>query len=95
MKPRSSAAADTGDLSRAELQTILNPKHALFLLADRIAWSEVEKRAERFFADEGRPATPTRLMVGLHYLKHAFDLSDEAVCERWVENPYWQSLCVR
>ncbi|WP_042805022.1 IS5 family transposase, partial [Xanthomonas citri] len=23
-------------------------------------------------------------------LKHAYDLSDEAVCERWLENPYWQ-----
>ncbi|OLG82148.1 transposase, partial [Xanthomonas oryzae pv. oryzae] len=23
-------------------------------------------------------------------LKHTYDLSDEAVCERWLENPYWQ-----
>lgn len=29
-------------------------------------------------------------MVGLHYLKHMHDLSDEEVVERWVENPYWQ-----
>ena len=72
---------------------IVNSKHPLFLLADRIAWSEVEQRAERFFADEGWPATPTRLMEGLHYLKHTFDLSDETVCERWVENPYGQYFC--
>jgi IS5 family transposase len=32
-------------------------------------------------------------MVGLHNLKHSFDLSDEAVVERWVENPYWQYFC--
>ena len=32
-------------------------------------------------------------MVGLHYLKHAFDESDESVCDRWVENPYWQTFC--
>lgn len=38
----------------------------------------------------GRPALPLRLMAGLLYLKHAYDLSDEAVCERWLENPYWQ-----
>ena len=31
-----------------------------------------------------------RLIAGLLYLKHAYDLSDEAVCERWLENPYWQ-----
>jgi IS5 family transposase len=32
-------------------------------------------------------------MVGLHYLKHAFNQSDEAVVTRWVENPYWQYFC--
>lgn len=30
-----------------------------------------------------RPALPIRLMAGLLYLKHAYDLPDEAVCERW------------
>ena len=34
-----------------------------------------------------------RLMVGLQYLKYAFDESDESVVERWVENPYWQYFC--
>ncbi len=32
-------------------------------------------------------------MVGLHLLKHMYGLSDEAVCERWVENPYFQFFC--
>ena len=32
-------------------------------------------------------------MVGLHYLKHTFDLSDEETVARWVENPYWQHFC--
>src|SRR5258707_991384 len=32
-------------------------------------------------------------MVGLHLLKHVFNLSDEVVCARWVENPYYQHLC--
>ncbi|BCH27002.1 hypothetical protein MesoLjLb_67870 [Mesorhizobium sp. L-8-3] len=26
-------------------------------------------------------------------LKHTFDLSDEELCARWVENPYFQYLC--
>lgn len=34
----------------------------------------------------GRPCR-TRLMAGLAILKHTFNLSDEALCERWVENP--------
>jgi IS5 family transposase len=37
----------------------------------------------------GRPRLPIRLMVGLLYLKHAFNESDESVCERWAENVYW------
>ncbi|RQR43016.1 transposase, partial [Burkholderia sp. Bp9126] len=32
-------------------------------------------------------------MVGLLYLKHAYNLPDEAVCERWAENNYWQYFC--
>ena len=29
-------------------------------------------------------------MVALLYLKHAFNLSDEELCERWSENVVWQ-----
>jgi transposase, IS5 family len=41
----------------------------------------------------GRPRVPLRVMIGLLYLKHAFDESDEAVVQRWAENPYWQYFC--
>ena len=41
----------------------------------------------------GAPAKATRLLVGLHYLKHTFNESDESLIERWVENPYWQYFC--
>src|SRR3954464_3901656 len=33
------------------------------------------------------------LMVGLAILKHMRDLSDEVLCERWVENPDDQLFC--
>src|SRR5260221_14154575 len=32
-------------------------------------------------------------MAGLTILKHTYDLSDEALCDRWVENPYFQYFC--
>jgi IS5 family transposase len=32
-------------------------------------------------------------MVGLQYLKYTFDLSDEELVMRWLENPYWQYFC--
>jgi transposase, IS5 family len=31
---------------------------------------------------------PTRLMTGFAILKFTFDLSDKALCERWVESPF-------
>ncbi len=60
-------------------------------------WAALEQALSRHFpataataAAGGRPALPVRLIAGLLYLKHAYDLSDEAVCERWLENSYWQ-----
>jgi hypothetical protein len=41
----------------------------------------------------GQPPLPTRLMAGLAILKHTYDLSDDALCDRWVENPYFQYFC--
>ena len=41
-------------------------------------------------SNAGRPRVPLRTMIALLYLKHAFDLSDEAVVERWSETPRWQ-----
>ncbi len=38
----------------------------------------------------GRPRLPIRLMAALLYLKHAFNLSDEELVERWAENVIWQ-----
>jgi IS5 family transposase len=42
------------------------------------------------FSPAGRPRLSIRLMASLLYLKHAFDLSDEALVERWAENVVWQ-----
>jgi transposase, IS5 family len=41
----------------------------------------------------GRPRLPIRLMVGLLYLKHAYNESDESVCERWAQDVYFQFFC--
>src|ERR1700719_852206 len=41
----------------------------------------------------GQPPLPTRLMAGLAILKHTYNLSDEVVCELWIENPYYQYFC--
>jgi IS5 family transposase len=82
------------ELFGARLSELLNPEHPLYVLAERIDWSEFDAAIDACYADElGRPGVNTRLMVGLLYLKHAFDESDESVVARWVENPYWQFFC--
>ena len=82
------------ELFGARLSELLNPEHPLYVLAERIDWSQFDAAIDACYADElGRPGVNTRLMVGLFYLKHAFDESDESVVARWVENPYWQFFC--
>jgi IS5 family transposase len=81
------------ELIGARLSELLNPEHPLCVLAERIDWSRFDF-IDACYADElGRPGVNTRLMVGLLYLKHAFDESDESLLARWVENPYWQFFC--
>ena len=41
-------------------------------------------------SNAGRPRVPLRTMIALLYLKHAFNLSDEAVVERWSDSPNFQ-----
>ena len=36
---------------------------------------------------------PARLLAGLLILRHLHDLSNEALCARWLENPYYQYFC--
>lgn len=84
------------DLFRIELDRIIDPKHPMVRLALGIDWEAFENAFAPMWHDShGRPAIETRLMVALHYLKYTFDLSDEAVVEGWVQNPYWQFLSGR
>jgi transposase, IS5 family len=81
-------------LFQADLNQCLNPDHPLYQLAQQIDWSVFEAAFGPTYSEgQGRPAKPIRLLVGLHYLKHAFNESDETVVARWLENPYWQYFC--
>jgi len=76
------------------LDQILNRQHSLYRLANSIDWSVFDKEFGPLYTENfGRPGLPIRLLVGLHYLKHAYNVSDEAVVEQFVENGYWQYFC--
>ena len=93
-KPRERGDAGEQDLFRSRLDQIINMGHELVRLAEAIDWPHLEGRFGEVYTDgPGMPPLPTRLMAGLAILKHTFDLSDEELCARWVENPYFQYLC--
>lgn len=93
MKPKKSVTTEQEDLFRLKLDQLLDQGHELYRLSNQIDWSIFESQFSCLYSDEGRPGVSIRLMVGLHYLKHLFNESDESVVARWVENPYWQYFC--
>lgn len=79
---------------RADFDQLLNLDHPLCVLARKIDWSRFDVAfADCYSAEDGAPGKDIRLLVGLHYLKYTFNVSDESLLERWVENPYWQYFC--
>ena len=82
------------DLFLSQLSRILNLSHPLCRLSEQINWRRIEQDIDTVYrSGPGQPALPTRLLVGLHYLKYTFNESDESLVEHWVENPYWQYFC--
>ena len=107
----------TDDFFRSRLDQMIDLRHPLAVLAQRMPWSQIEAALAAALAHKNRPGTviddvdlfgpsaqlvgagmsaagrprlSIRLMTSLLYLKHAFNLSDEELVERWAENVIWQ-----
>jgi transposase, IS5 family len=94
MRPKEPSPSDTLELFRSRLETLIDPRHPLVRLAALIDWRRFEEVFGTLYADQvGRPGLATRLMVGLHLVKHMDGLSDEAICARYLDSPYVQYFC--
>ena len=94
MRPKERRDSGQNDLFRARLDQIVDMKHPLAKLSRAIDWGFLEKSFGAVYSDgPGQPPLATRLMAGLAILKHMHDLSDEVLCDRWLENPYYQLFC--
>ena len=94
MRPKERRDGGQNDLFKARLDQIVDMGHPLARLAATIDWRFLEERFGAVYSDKpGHPPLATRLMAGLSILKHTHNLSDEEVCARWVENPYFQLFC--
>ena len=94
MAPKDHPPSGQYDLFQKRTEDIVHESHPLVILGKIIDWNSFSKSfGEKFHTSKGRPGLPTRLMVGLHYIKHTYNLSDEALLEGFVENPQWQYFC--
>ena len=94
MRPKDRGETGEQDLFRARLDQIIDLNHDLVKLAKAIDWRFLDEQCGAAYNDRpGHPPLPTRLMAGLSILKHSYNLSDEVLCERWVESPYFQYFC--
>ena len=72
---------------------MLDSNDPLIALADTINWETFNEAFAKYYSNEGRPAKPIRLMVGLLILKQLENLSDESIVLQWKRNPYYQYFC--
>jgi transposase, IS5 family len=94
MRPRPpTQARSEADMFRSRLENMIDMRHELVRLAGLIDWNRFDEAFGGLYAEKGRPGLPTRLMAGLHLLKHARGISDEQVCAQWIENAYFQHFC--
>ena len=94
MKPRERYETGQRDLLRPRLDEFIDMGEKLVKLARRIDWPHLEQAFGAVYSDgPGSPPLPTRLMVALHILKYSENLSDERLCEVWLQNPYHQYFC--
>jgi transposase, IS5 family len=94
MKPREALETGQNDMFRSRLDQIIDMGHPKAVLARQIDWLHLAERFGECYSEvPGHPALATRLMAGLQILKYTENLSDEVLCARWVENPYYQYFC--
>jgi IS5 family transposase len=78
------------EMFKTMLASFIHPEHELCLLAKQIDWNSLEKELAHLYGKVGRPSIPIRTIIGLLLLKQIYDLGNETVVARYLENPYWQ-----
>ena len=79
MRPKQQQRADHNDLFKARLDQIINMRHELVILANKIDWTWLDQQIAPYFSEHGRPGEPVRFMIGMFILKHTLALRDMKV----------------
>jgi IS5 family transposase len=78
---------------REKFHQFLDPKHELMRAGRMIPWDTIHDELSCYYSKRGRRPKFIRLMVGLHILKHRYNVSDEQATQYLHENVYWQAFC--
>ena len=81
------------NLASGLLQSELRQDHELVILSQKIDWEQIQESLKHKYSRRGRKAKRVRLMIGLHVLKHRYNVSDETVCQMIDENLYFRFFC--
>ena len=93
MRPKKPVEKPQCERFHIRLDVVCDPTNSLVKLADRIDWDGLDEKFASLYAEDVRPATATRRMIGLTLLQSLYGLDEDDVVNRWPENPYWQYLC--
>lgn len=64
MRPKKHMPTGEGDLFRARLDQIINMKHELVQLADKIDWDWIDDEIAPLYSEKGRPGIESRFVIG-------------------------------
>jgi len=67
MRPKERQGSRGEDLFRMKLVNLLDLRHPLCKLAEKIRWQDLIEEFGALYSDRGRPGIPIRTMVGLTY----------------------------
>jgi len=82
------------DIFRKPLKHIVRDNDDLVKLSRRIEWEGmVSLLSVHYSPDRGRKGIPIRKLAGLLIIKDIFELSDEGILGKYIENPSIQYFC--
>jgi hypothetical protein len=91
MRPKECRHSGQNDLFRARLGQIVDMGHPLARLAATIDWRFLEGRFGAVYLNKpSHPTAADKAHGAAVDLKHMHDLSDEELCARFLESPYYQ-----
>ena len=96
MQPKTVVDDGSEDLFRSRLEAMIDLRHELVKLGKALDWPVFDDAfGPLYHESQGRPGLPTRLMVGLHLLKHKDGVSDEQICARYLDSPSHEVFAVK